>query len=356
MVERLSPKETSILKHLLTVGKKEGEKVAFSLKSACKELKLSEAELVNTLRSLSSKGFVVIHRLPLGQSTLDSIYKEMEELELQEVSGAMDEDEYEESRDELVKQLRAFKNGSGKSPPIPMSLNEARASLKRVEDLINRLRKLEELEGKKSDKPSPAATVAKLKAEYNDKLRGEQLALNQFLEFFWTRISHLKSSLEESKQSEQEMRLRYEVGEYDRDQYKRILDEIHRQNNNTLRRITILLAARAEALVSEVPEAVAEELEVLDARKELGEMSGDQYKIEKSKLLEKIRASRGTRIEKAKLTKFRENLSRLGKLAGDLKQEHVLNDETFSLVMNGLNLDIKNLEESRKLEVPQGAP
>lgn len=345
MIERLSPKETSILKHLLGLGKKDGEKIVFSVKSACKELKLTDVELIKILRGLSSKGFILIHRLPMSTSPVELLYNEIEEMDLQQLAGAIDEVNYQETRDKLLKELRAFKDSGGKSPVIPISINKAREIRNEVEDLINRLKKLQELQEKKRESKSATTTFEKLKGEYDEKLRRNQASLNEYLDFFWNRLSRLKFLLEDSKQKKLEMDLRYEVGEYDRDQHKRIMDEFDQQNNKILRRILVLMAGRAEALIHEIPEPLAEELQVLEARKEIGEINKDEYKVERSKLLDKVRATQAPRIEKGKLLKFKENLARLSKLLEDLKQKRMLEEETFSLVMKGLTVDMKNLED-----------
>ncbi len=279
----LTQKEALLLKFIIENGVDKDARIQFDLRKASEALGLEAEEICESLRQISRKGFVTIHRIPAPKEIIQRVLEELEDLEIQFVAGAIRKEDYRRKRKKVLEELAA----AGHKPPL-MSLDELQNLETSTRKLLNRLDKMERM---KEDRSSSPELIAKVRNEYNAKLSESNKLFSEFRPIFWDRLSQLARELQEVETVVQEAHLRMELGEYDEETYEKKLGEIGSRQDKLKRKIAILLGARAEAWIQAVPEELLEELDVLDARKEIGEITGEIYDKLKGEILQKIEES-----------------------------------------------------------------
>ncbi len=338
----LTQKEAAVLKFVIEKGVDKDSRIQFDLGDASKELGLQSQEICDSLREISKKGFITIHRIPAPKETVQRILEEIEDVDIQFVVGALRKEDFRKKRKKLLSELAA----AGHKQPV-ISLGELQNIETNNRELLNRLDKLEKL---KEDPRSSSDLINKLRNEYNSKLSESQKLLSEFRPGFWHRVSELASELDEVERVVQEITLRMELGEYNEETYEAKLAEIGSKQDKLRRKIALLLGARAEAWIPAVPEDLAEELEVLDARKEIGEIPQEVYDKFKADLLGRIeelllKGDHKTTDVYALVSQYVKALKDQVNLVQHLSSRQVIAKDAADIVLKGTKADLDAASE-----------
>ena len=331
--QQLSPKETTLLKHLVSRGHKQEKKISFSMKSVCKDLELDDLEFLDTLFSLSLKGFIRILKLPFSEEAQVELRKRF--LEVDMLSAVFGDAQLNERKDRIVKVLSAVEPRGSKLAET-MSLQGLISISRDLDQLVQRLNEDKDLRPSDQDR-SAQGHPPSTKSE--EVLVRVQRKLDRCLREFWRGVELLKqeshelegvpriTSVESLSAGSQE-----EIG-------------TRQSEKRTAQMIALLLAIRAGAVSKNVatPELL-EEFEELEARALIGEITPEIYKAKKNELEKLIEQSQLAFVSIGNIQRLVEHLQRRIELTNSLASAGLISEASRTKIVESASSDLARVE------------
>jgi len=334
-VQQLSPRETTVLKHIASHGQKQDRTISFSMKNVCKDLELDDLEFLDTLVSLSFKGFIKILRLPCSEELQDELRKRFLQVDmLSTVFGGQSNE-----KDQVVRILGTLE-ASGPKWADTTSLQELVSYSfdldQAMQQMNENLQSLDYGQGTQGEQLPSARSNER-------KLLGLQRKLDRCLQRFWEGVNLLREGSPDIEGGTPRI-VRVEglstVA-------KKETRPMRPGQEKTARMIALLLAVRADAVTrSAAPIELAEELEELEARALIGEITPEFLSVKKKEFEQRIEQSRLAIISISGIERLAERLLRRIELANALGSAGSISKKLQAKITESATSDLEQVEKA----------
>lgn len=346
-VEGLSPKEITLLKHVISSGHKSDRTVSLSLKSTCKDLQLDDLELFDTLVSLSVKGFIKLLRFPPSEPMRNELRKQF--LQMDMLSTVLDDKESKERRDRITGMISVIE--ASDSALVKMTTLEELVSLSH--DLDEVIRELADRAEEKSIDNNPDKKNGRTEqGSRNRLLTRVQTKLDKCLADFWERLELMKEESQARAVVPTDNTPRIivvkNIGEHEQEKPS-MLRSGDVQKSRT---ICLLLAIRAEALARNIaPPELKEELEELEARALIEEITHEAYLAKRKELEGKIAQSRVVLVSPGKIENLKARLRKRIDDTNMLTSKGIVSETVGEKIVESSKQDLERIEQNIPTEL-----
>jgi hypothetical protein len=281
--------ERAVLKCLLGLSRDETGVLAFASTTVAKQLGISQEEVESTIDQLVSRGYFSLLRAPQTSTAVRRVVDELNELDYEFLVGYVNPNHYIVRRGRVIEKVSNYGVSEDLIRMLSVSPKHATDAYQRLAGYLDRLEKMSELH--EIDRGGAVARV--LIEEYGKGITEAR----KLLDLFQLRLMDVSRDLherrEKGKTQLQELQIRFKVGEINEEQLKErqnALDEkLEELNLVGLALSSIML--NGEPLPEPPPEA-AEQLELVEAKRVIGELDEKAYSESRSKAVREIKASR----------------------------------------------------------------
>jgi hypothetical protein len=309
------------------------------MRNVCKDLELDLSEFVDALVALSSKGFVKILRIPCSEEMQVELHNRF--LEIDVLSTLFGEGRLREKREQIIKTLRNLGSSNPKLDDI-VSLQELVSYSSDIDDAIQSMNQQiqsttqdQHVQGEDRD---PARTG-------EQTLKGLQNKLDKAMRKFWQGMDLLR---EEEKPQD------------NTGTTPRIIDVASLSTNNQeiaerkcrpVSRITrmkaLLLAMRANAVARvEAPPELVEELEELEARTLIGEISQETLNAKKKELEQRIAQSQLAAVSTDKTGELIERLQKRIEVTNNIVSAGLISKALGTRIIGSATFDLNQVKKN----------
>jgi len=335
--QQLSPRETTLLKHIVSRGQKQDRIISFSMKNVCKELELDDLEFLDTLVSLSLKGYIRIARLPCSEEVQVELRRRF--LQADVLCTVFRSSHLVEKKDRITKMLAAMATPDSKWAEMT-SLEEL---LSHSLDLDQMLQQMNENQ-QSTDHGQETQEEQKRPARRSEQriLRLQQ-KLDRCLKDFWEGVELLK---EESHGVESAAPRIVDAAGLSTASRKETKAKRPAQEK-TARMIALLLAIRANAVTkSAAPSELVEELEELEARALIGEITQELLKTKKKEFEQRVEQTQFAIVSISDIGQLISRLRRRIEHVDALASAGLISKASQAKITESATLDLEHVEKA----------
>jgi hypothetical protein len=306
-----------VLKCLLAMDRDQAGMLSFSGSAIGKKLGLTQEEVESIFDQLVSKRYFTLLRAPRSSIPVRRVIDELNELDYQYVAGYVIPEHYVTRRNRLIEKLSDYGIEDRSTREFLISPKLAVEAHQKLQGYIDRLEKMSQLEAMEAD----ARLVHRLLEEYDKGI----LEARKLLDLFRIRIvnasSDLDSRIEKTQTSLRELELRYRLGEMSEEEFR----ERQAMLSETVEELPLVRLALSSIMMHGEPlpeprSELVEQLELVEARRVIGELDERIYRELRSKLMNEIKDSRRpqgdhwNRLSKGDLSLWETLLEKVDKL------------------------------------------
>jgi len=338
--QQLSPRETTVLKHIVSRGQKQDRTISFSMKGVCKDLELDDLEFLDALVSLSFKGFIKILRLPCSEELQDELRRRFLQVDmLSTVFGGQSNE-----KDQLVRIMTALAAPGSKWADMT-SLQELVSYSFDLDQIIQRMN--ENLQSPDHGRGTQGEQLPSAGSNER-KLLGLQRKLDRCLREFWEGVNLLREGpldIEEDTPRIVKVEGLSMVAQKE-------TRPMRQGQEKTARMIALLLAIRADAVAkSAAPLELVEELEEFEARALIGEITPEFLDAKKKEFEQRIEQSRLAIVSMSDIKRLAERLRRRIELANTLASAGSISKKSQVGITESATSDFEQVEKALPREL-----
>jgi hypothetical protein len=335
-MENLSEDEIEVLRYLLSLNKYKVGIICISKSEICKKLKKSEEDLDRIIKKLSLNNLIDILRFPISKSNAQQLLEQIDDLDYSYISSDLPLEDYVRERKRLEEQLEpmVFKREGLKEPMSPLKFRDL---LSLRSDYIREMSIL-----LNSSEDIPNSAFNELKVKLNAEIREVQKTIEDYKKYIWSRIMEEDLELNSLKQVINRSITNQGEVEHEDDisSLNQKLDEVSK------RKITHLFLCQEGGIkIKECkdwfPEEFREALEVLEARRDVGELDKKAFEEERNRIINNINKIYGNLsqfyVENVK-KKLLNDLERLDKI------KELLDEEIYQALINEVQRDLRGIK------------
>jgi hypothetical protein len=288
-VSELSENERTVLKCLLGLNRDEAGILTFASSTVGKQLGLGQEEVESIIDRLVSKGYFTLLRAPSTSVPVRHIIDGLNELDYAFLVGYVNPDHYAARRDRLIRKLSDYAVPDEFLRELSVSPKLANEAYQRQRECLEKLDKMRGL----NEIDQNASAVRTLVDEYTKGINDARNILDLFRGRAASISRDLSSRGEKTENSLHELQIRFKLEEMSEEEFKDKetslkdqLEELH-----LIRCALCGIIARGESL-PDPPHDLKEQLELIDARRVIGELDEKTYAQSRSKVVAEIKKSR----------------------------------------------------------------
>ena len=314
--------------------------VSFSMKNACKDLQLDDLELFDTLVSLSMKGFIRLVRFPQSEQMSNELRKRF--LQMDMLSAVFEDEESKERRDRVITMISTMES-TGSELARMTTLKELMMLSHDLDEVIRETAERRQDQSSDSDTQERKETTEQ--KNLDQLLARTQTKLDRCLEDFWERVELIK---QEKETSVPESTPRIVNVENTAERSRKGPGMRRPSEMKKSRTVSLLLAIRADAITKNIaPPELTEELEELEVRALIGEITREAYTTRRKELEQKIVRSKITLVSTEKVGNLVASLQKRIDDTDRLASAEILSEGVRKKIVESAKRDLELVEQNR---------
>jgi len=330
--QQLSPREMTLLKYIASRGRKQDRTVSFSMKNLCKDLELDDPEFLDTLISLSVKGLIKIVRLPYLKDAQIALRKRFLQADL--LSTVFGKGQPDEEKKQIMRILAAMDAPDLKHAEMT-SLQELISYSFDLDQMIEQMNENLQSQGTQEQELHSASS--------EERLLRVQRKLDRCLQEFWKTVNLV---MEESQGFESSTPRIVQLDSSPSTVTKKETSLKRLGQEKKARMIALLLAIRADVVTkSAAPSELIEELEELEARALIGEMTPELLESKKKEFEQRVERSRFAVVSISSVGQLQDRLRKRIEVVNALASTGLISKKSHARIIESATSDLEQVEK-----------